>query len=333
MTISLLAVLLSLFLILSGSLLFTNGIEWTGRTLKLAEGVTGSVLAAVGTALPETLIPFLAILFGKEPGETEIGIGAILGAPFMLTTLTLPLAGLWLTYLSIRGRRNRVIRIREDDIQADLGTFLISYFLATAAAVISSRTFHYGAGFILIGVYLLYLKGAWQRSNSEESEPEPLIFQRRSVRPDGAPIAIQTLTGLILILTGATFFISGMREAASRLQIAPMILSLLATPVVTELPEQFNSLIWISREKDHLAFSNITGALVFQSTLPVAIGLFGSAWSIDRRGLLNVALTLTAALFLFAILTARRGWKPKHLFLVSFAYLAYCLVLFFNPAP
>ena len=50
--------------ILLGAELFTNGIEWFGRKLELAEGAVGSVLAAVGTALPETMIPIIAILSG-----------------------------------------------------------------------------------------------------------------------------------------------------------------------------------------------------------------------------------------------------------------------------
>ena len=71
--------------ILLGAELFTNGIEWFGRKLELAEGAVGSVLAAVGTALPETMIPIIAILFGGGGEATdEVGVGAILGAPFML---------------------------------------------------------------------------------------------------------------------------------------------------------------------------------------------------------------------------------------------------------
>ena len=78
----------SLVVILAGAELFTNGIEWIGEGFGLSEGAVGSVLAAVGTALPETLLPIVAILSGKDAGE-EIGTGAILGAPFMLTTLAM----------------------------------------------------------------------------------------------------------------------------------------------------------------------------------------------------------------------------------------------------
>jgi len=79
----------SLALIFAGSSLFTNCVEWLGRHFNLSEGVVGSVLAAVGTALPETVIPLIAIFFVGGTSGDEVGIGAILGAPFMLSTLAL----------------------------------------------------------------------------------------------------------------------------------------------------------------------------------------------------------------------------------------------------
>ena len=50
-------------LILAGAEVFTNGVEWLGLKLRISEGATGSILAAIGTATPETLIPVVAILF------------------------------------------------------------------------------------------------------------------------------------------------------------------------------------------------------------------------------------------------------------------------------
>src|SRR5512138_2195021 len=89
-----LTLLVSLVVILAGAELFTNGIEWLGRKLGLGEGAVGSVLAAVGTALPETLIPIIAIGFGGGGEDTDaIGVGAILGAPFMLATLAMFVTG------------------------------------------------------------------------------------------------------------------------------------------------------------------------------------------------------------------------------------------------
>ena len=70
----------SVVITLGGCHLFTNGIEWLGKRLKVSEGAVGSVFAAVGTTLPETSIPIIAIFFGSGQERTEVGLGAILGA-------------------------------------------------------------------------------------------------------------------------------------------------------------------------------------------------------------------------------------------------------------
>src|SRR6266567_8375179 len=92
-------------LILAGAEVFTNGVEWLGLKLRISEGATGSILAALGTATPETLIPVVAILFTNTTDSDEIGVGAILGAPFMLGTLVLLLIGA--TAYVLRKRRGR----------------------------------------------------------------------------------------------------------------------------------------------------------------------------------------------------------------------------------
>lgn len=56
---------IGLIVILVGCDVFTNSIEWLGKKLNLNEGVLGSIFAAVGTALPETLIPIVAVILGR----------------------------------------------------------------------------------------------------------------------------------------------------------------------------------------------------------------------------------------------------------------------------
>ncbi|MFN3397691.1 MAG: sodium:calcium antiporter, partial [Sulfurimicrobium sp.] len=83
--------LLMLVVILIAAEVFTNALEHLGEKLKISEGVTGSLFAAIGTALPETMVPLLAIFAGTTDTHVneEIGVGAILGAPLMLSTLSL----------------------------------------------------------------------------------------------------------------------------------------------------------------------------------------------------------------------------------------------------
>ena len=98
---------LSFAVILAGALLFTNAIEWIGHKLGLGEGAVGSLLAAVGTALPETLIAIVALV-GATKSE-DVAIGAIVGAPFLLATLAMGLVGL--TAYLYRRRRAQGIEL------------------------------------------------------------------------------------------------------------------------------------------------------------------------------------------------------------------------------
>ncbi len=86
--------LIALGIILLGATVFTNGLEWFGKKMKLSDGAVGSIFAAVGTALPETLVPIVAIMFGTPEAGHKIGVGAIIGAPFMLGTLAFFISGL-----------------------------------------------------------------------------------------------------------------------------------------------------------------------------------------------------------------------------------------------
>ena len=62
-------------------------------------------------------------------------------------------------------------------------------------------------------------------------------------------------------------------DVASALGVSQVLLSLVIAPIATELPEKFNSIIWIRQGKATLAMGNITGAMVFQSAIPVSVAL------------------------------------------------------------
>jgi len=68
----------SFAVILAGALLFTNAVEWIGHKLSLGEGAVGSLLAAVGTAMPETLIAVVALGGPTKSEDGAIGAGKLM---------------------------------------------------------------------------------------------------------------------------------------------------------------------------------------------------------------------------------------------------------------
>ncbi len=318
------AVIVAIIVILAGSALFTNGVEWLGKRLGVSDGVVGSVFAGVGTALPETVIPIIAIFFGEGADRQAIGIGAILGAPFMLSTLTLPLLGAGLLTFAFLGRRPNVFKLDAGAVAIDLRFFLMGYTAAIGAAFVESKALHVVVAIGLIALYLYYLKTiVGHDGEGHGEEVAPLYLARRTLDPSSLLIAGQVLAGLAVIIWGAHLFVGTVQSVATMVGVSPLLLSLLITPVATELPEKLNSLIWIAQKKDTLAVGNITGAMVFQGTFPVAVGLIGTPWQLDRYGMISAWVALIAGAALYAAIATRRTWRPAYLIAGSLLYLGF----------
>jgi cation:H+ antiporter len=264
--------LLGLGIILISAELFTNSIEWVGRRLKLSEGAVGSILAAVGTALPETLVPIIAIGFGGSEAQKAIGVGAILGAPFMLGTLAFFVTGAAVLILALFGRRQTIMRIDECVVKRDLKFFLIVYSIAILAALLGKYEYKVIIAGILVIAYMVYAYRTITEGEYVQGENlNPLLFTRAVRIPRFRFILLQVLFAVTGIICGAELFVHSMEKIALMYSISPFILSVIITPIATELPEKFNSIIWVSRGKDTLALGNITGAMVFQSSIIPAI--------------------------------------------------------------
>ena len=321
--------IVALAVILASAELFTNGVEWFGRRYDLGEGAVGSVLAAVGTALPETLIPVIAIVFTGGAAAEEVGLGAILGAPFMLASLAMFVTGAAMIVFSLLGRRSRDVRLNEPVMRRDLSHFLIAYTLAMAAGAIHVLALHY---VLAAGLILFYGYYVWETMKSEgdlEGDTKPLYFHRHPEMPHRRRIFLQIAVALGGIILGAEIFVAQVQVVSDSLGADPLLVSLLITPIATELPEKFNSVLWVRGGKDTLALGNITGAMVFQSTFPVSIGLVFTTWQLDKISLVSGALALASGLVLYLTLrTTHRmtWWSIAGAGSMYFAYIAYVLV-------
>ncbi|MEY4705906.1 MAG: hypothetical protein RL042_2111, partial [Nitrospirota bacterium] len=267
--------LVSVAVTLGACTLFTNAIEWLGKRFDLSEGAVGGVLAAIGTTLPETSIPIIAIFFGASRAEAEVGLGAILGAPFMLSTLVIPILAILLVVYARLGKRTAAFRLSYPDVRSDLSFFVVAYTVALACVFVSSRLVHILAAVGLMSLYLYYVKLKFSEVAEEEEGGEggglePLFFAKKAAVPSFGFIGLQAALGLAGLALGAHLFVLAAKTIAGVLSISPLILALLVAPLATELPEMSNSFLWLYRKKDRLAVGNVTGAMVFQGTIPVS---------------------------------------------------------------
>ena len=298
-------------MILGGALAFTNAVERLGKTLGIGEGAVGSLLAAVGTAMPETLIPIVAVIGGSK-GAEDVAIGAIVGAPFLLATLAMLLVGIASHAYHERRDQGRDLHPHEETVSRDLALFLAFDALALILGLGVPRWVHFAFVPVLLIGYGLYVRSTLKEGGEtqEEETIKPLYLDPKSGDdPSTLRTVIQFVLALAAIFGGAQLFVTELEEVAESIGIEVIVLSLILAPLATELPEKINSFIWTREGKDSLAMGNITGAMVFQSMIPVAFGLAATQWDLDRYAILSLALGLGgAAVAWFAI--RRRGRFP-----------------------
>ena len=309
---SVLLLVLSLGMILLGAELFTNSIEWFGRRLRLAEGAIGSVLAAVGTALPETMIPIIAIFFSNGAERHDIGIGAILGAPLMLSTLAFFVTGTAVFAYAFAGRRTSQMTVNPTVLGRDLRSFFLVYAVAIGAMFLPGRPYKAAVAVFLIAAYVWYVRQTFRCASGRGYEHElgPLHFHRAAEIPRLRIVVTQVFAALILIVGGAHLFVEHLSHIALASGASAFVLATIITPVATELPEKFNSITWIRQKKDTLALGNISGAMVFQSSIPPAIGLLFTAWAPKPEVVVTGMVALAASLFALAELSRRKRLSP-----------------------
>jgi len=280
---------------------FVNGVEWFGRKLKLGATATGTVLAAFGTALPESAVTFVAVMFGKTPEARDIGVGAALGGPLVLATIAYAVVGaaLWFNLRRLK-RPDRLIRVDHRRLARDQSWFLAIFVVKVGLGLIAFA-FKPWLGVLFLLAYAMYV---WREMRSDDSVPEeeilgPLKFRPQQADPALRWVLMQTLTALAVIAAASRLFVGQLEAIGAAFALPPHLVALVLSPVATELPETVNALIWVRQGKERLALANISGAMMIQATIPSSLGLFATPWLFDAPLIVAGVVTAIAIVYLW----------------------------------
>jgi cation:H+ antiporter len=305
---------------------FVNGVEWTGRKLAVGQQATASILAAIGTALPESVVTFIAVVFGGSPEQKNLGVGAALGGPLVLATIAYAVVGFTLILSRQRLPDTPLIRREFRRLSRDQGWFL-AVFAAKAILGVVVFAWKPWLGVAFLAVYALFF---WQEMRSEEQHPdaemEPLKFASKRKEPAAWQAYLQTLVALGVIFWASHVFVNQLDVLGPQLGIPSQLLALLLAPIATELPETMNAVIWVRQGKHRLALANISGSMMIQATVPTALGLFFTPWLFDRSLIVAAVATFAAILLMFLFFLRGRGSRAllasMLLFYAAFALFA-----------
>ena len=309
--------------------LFVNGVEWIGHRFAIGQKATGTILAAFGTALPESVVTLVAVAFGVGAAQKQIGVGAALGGPLVLSTIAYAVVG-WTLLMCRRSLRTATADKDFRDLSRDQAWFLAIFVFKLGVGLIAFAWKPW-LGIAFLAAYAVYV---WQETRGEqgeaEGELEPLKFAPKAEHPPTFLAVLQTTIAVVVIFFASKVFVGQIDVLGRSLGLKPQLLALLVSPIATELPETLNAIIWIRQGKIRLALANISGAMMIQATVPSAFGMFFTPWLLDPALIVAGAVTLVAIVALyFGFRTGRmsRAWLSS----MAALYLAFAgIVAFFR---
>jgi cation:H+ antiporter len=322
---------------------FVNAVEWLGARLQVGPVAVGTILAAAGTALPESVVTLVAVLFGSPEHGNDIAVGAAMGGPLVVGTVAYGVTGGMLIWRkrrllsaassttsygavggAVRGSAEGAtgggsVALATRESGGDLAGVDTSrlardqrWFLAIFAVKVGlglvAFTIKPWLGCLFFAAYILYFVREMRDTGEQASDEglEPLKLQPYRGRPSTLAITAQTLITLVVIFGASQLFVQQLEWAGPALGLPSAVVALLLSPIATELPEIMNAIIWVRQGKLQLALANISGAMMIQATVPSGIGILLTSWKFDTPLVLAGAATMASVLYLLWVLRAGR---------------------------
>jgi cation:H+ antiporter len=331
---------------------FVNAVEWLGVRLKVGPLAVGTLLAAFGTALPESVVTFIAVVFGSSPDQKDIGVGAAMGGPLALATVAYGVTGLMM--LTSRRKVRAAARTaapvgggtavppeapsaaaapRDDlgdtDKLARDQRWFLAIFVVKVAVGLVAFAFKPWLGLLFFAAYAVYF---WRElrdggEHGDGADLEPLLLQRRREVPATWAVVTQSLVTLVIIFFASQLFVHQLDAIGPMIGLPAAVTALLLSPIATELPEIMNAVIWVRQGKTPLALANISGAMMIQATVPSGLGILFTPWRFDGALLLSGVVTMAAMVFLLAMLrTGRLTARTLTMAAAFYAVFGLCLI-------
>lgn len=308
---------------------FVNAIEWLGAHLRVGAIAVGTILAAVGTALPESIVTLVAVTLGSHRQGADIGVGAAMGGPLVVGTIAYGVTG---ATLLLRGRRRAAVLPEGESarLAKDQTWFLVIFAVKVALGLVAFAIKPW-LGLLFFATYGVYF---WREMHADgedasSADLEPLKLQPRRATPAQWAAIAQTLVTLAIIFGASQLFVRQLEWAGPALGLPATVVALLLSPIATELPEVLNAIIWVRQGKAQLALANISGAMMIQATVPSGIGILFTAWKFDAAVILSGVVTAAAVCYLLWLLRTRR-LTPARLTAAAGFYAAFAVGLIFT---
>jgi cation:H+ antiporter len=321
----------SIVMVFIAAVLLVNALEWIGHHLKLGSSFVGAILSPLFTSMPELIVILVALFaLGGKSGE-EIGVGTIIGQPFMASSLSYGLVGIAALTGFLLKKRSHTYLVVDQTLSIPYIFITFMFPLTLVPGFIHFVWVKYLFAVIFLGVFLFYIQLMYRRRLSELIEgAEELTLAKLISKSPSFQIVIliaQLLIAMTLLYFGSQFLVTSVESISRSTNISPLGLALIIVPAATAIPETVNAIIWGYQGKDTLSLGSLVGEKILYSTFYPGLGLLLTAWELDDHAVFSViATTVISLILLYFIKKQRLPWYG--LFFGLFFFVAYGVLIF-----
>lgn len=267
MTTALVFLLIAVIVAATGVVLATAA-DKLGAAFGLQRSVTGFMLLAAATSLPELVVGCRI----AQTGAVDMAVGGVLGS-CLINLLVLGVID-----LMQRSRGRMLSRKAAAQALAALASILLASVVAVAVLVRQIPTVGslHAASLGVLVVYLLTARLVYVDHNrierevlEHENEPETNVDDEKRLRPVWYYVGA---TGLLLLL--ASPLADSSRDLAVLLGLSGTFFGAVFLAIITSLPEFVTTFQATRMDAQDLAIGNILGSNTFNLVILVAIDLF-----------------------------------------------------------
>jgi cation:H+ antiporter len=249
-----------LVLLLVGGELLVRGAVNVATRLGVSPLVIGLTLVGFGTSMPELVTSVQAGL----AGSSGIAYGNIVGSNIANILLIMGVAALVMP-IAVQSRA-----LRRDGVTMVAATLV---FAAIAAFMPMSRL----AGLVFVLALCAYIYIAFRQESTGPSDHGAAFDKAAAHEEAGSALTpsdvrparslgfslVTAIAGLVLVIIGGTFLVSGAVALARGFGISETVIGLTIVAVGTSMPELVTSVVAGLKKQGDVAFGNIVGSNIY----------------------------------------------------------------------
>ncbi len=308
-----LKLIVGIAVLVKGADLFIEGSSSLAKRFGIPEFIVGLTLVAFGTSLPELTVNIQASL----KGASEITLGNVIGSNIANILLILGVAGLI-----------RPISIHRTFVKKEIPINFLSILLLFA--LVSDKILDGSAqafvsrseGLVLIVTFVgyIYFLAAFLERLPEDELEEAHLSVPKSI--------LFVLLGLIGLVVGSEWTVSGGVNVALALGVSQVIIGLFLIAIGTSLPELMTSAVASYKGNSDIALGNVAGSNIFNISLVLGSSALINPIPVPERVFKDLSLLFLATfvLLLSSFLGKKYTVSRGEAFIFLVIYFLYAVI-------